>query len=342
MQVWQYKNTLKHLISGILALVMVTGLVIPFEASALEVNDMNPVSWFSSDDSRAEKKAKEAYLEAQEELREAKMSVLVAKEHLKSAETRQKSAEEKVQTLKTAWEKLAGSGDKKTENQPVQTEAPKQVAKTPVTEKEDGSKLNPTNWFKSDKDDSAVQMAAVEDKDSKKKDEATQAKGLAAIIKTEKGDIAIELFPDEAPITVANFVNLIRTGFYNQPGLKFHRVVPGFVIQTGDPTGTGAGGSKERIPLEVKNKLSHDEAGVVAMARGPSPHSATSQFYITLAEQKNLDGKYAIFGHVIKGLDVVKNINQGDKFYGAELVDVASVEPDPKAEKDSIWSSWLN
>lgn len=335
----QTLNTFKLILCSLIATFLLAGPVFYQSAHALEVNDMNPTSWFSSDDKRAEKKAKEAYDAAQEELQEANISLQVAKKQLEAAETRQQAAQLQADELKSALDKISTPAH--SNKKAVATSQPVKKAASDPKQEDDGSKLNPANWFKPDSEDS-VKTASAETKASKNKDKASEAKSLAAVIKTEKGDIAIELYPDQAPITVANFVNLIRTGFYDQPGMKFHRVVPGFVIQTGDPTGTGAGGSKERIPLEVKNKLSHDEAGIVAMARGPSPHSATSQFYITLAKQTNLDGKYAIFGKVIKGLDVISNINQGDKMYGATLVDVSTVEPDPKPEKDNKWTSWLN
>jgi peptidyl-prolyl cis-trans isomerase B (cyclophilin B) len=130
----------------------------------------------------------------------------------------------------------------------------------------------------------------------------------------------------------------VNSGFYNKYNMKFHRVVPGFVVQTGDPTGTGAGGSKKTIPLEAKNKLSHNAKGIVAMARGFDPNSATSQFYITLAPQPSLDGKYAIFGKVISGLSVLDKIELGDMLYGIRLVDINSITRDP-VEKKGFFSS---
>ncbi len=163
-------------------------------------------------------------------------------------------------------------------------------------------------------------------------------KTKAALIETEKGNIAIELFPDEAPKTVANFAKLVNDGFYNKYNMKFHRVIPGFVIQTGDPTGTGAGGSKGTVPLEAKNKLSHNVKGIVAMARGPAPDSASSQFYITLTPQTALDGKYAIFGKVISGLDVLDKIEKDDMLYGIRLVDMTSIKLDQPLEKKKLFS----
>lgn len=144
-------------------------------------------------------------------------------------------------------------------------------------------------------------------------------------VRTARGDIYIDLYEKEAPQTVNHFLDLVESNFYNVPSMQFHRVVPGFVIQTGDPTGTGYGGGPEKLELEVKNRLSHDAKGVVAMARGVDPNSATSQFYITLAPQKYLDGKYAIFGHVIRGMEVLDKIKQGDGVY--EITTVDSLPP---------------
>ena len=142
---------------------------------------------------------------------------------------------------------------------------------------------------------------------------------------------------------MANFKKLVNEEFYNKQGMKFHRVVPGFVVQTGDPTGTGTGGSKDRIPLEVKNKLSHDAIGWVAMARGPDPNSATSQFYITLAAQKSLDGKYAIFGKVVNGYEVLNRIEKDSKLYGVRFADPnkVAVESPPELTESRSWKKWF-
>lgn len=130
-----------------------------------------------------------------------------------------------------------------------------------------------------------------------------------AIIETDKGVIRFKFFQKEAPNTVANFVQLTNQGFYN--GLTFHRVEPGFVIQGGDPLGQGTGGPGYTIKAEF-NSRPHLE-GTVAMARANDPDSAGSQFYICLAPQPFLDGKYTVFGQVISGMDVVKQIARGDK-----------------------------
>ena len=122
--------------------------------------------------------------------------------------------------------------------------------------------------------------------------------------------IKAELYPDVAPNTVANFVSLVEKGFYN--GLIFHRVIPGFMIQGGDPTGTGMGGPGYRIQGEfrlngVKNDLKHTR-GVLSMARSMHPDSAGSQFFIMHEDAPHLDGDYAAFGHVVSGMDVVDEI----------------------------------
>lgn len=130
------------------------------------------------------------------------------------------------------------------------------------------------------------------------------------VIETEKGIIKAELYMSKAPITTKNFIELVNSSFYN--GLIFHRVEPGFVVQTGDPKGDGTGGSDKTIPLEINPDLKHVK-GALGMARTNDPNSATSQFYITLADAPFLDGNYAVFGKVVEGMDVVEKIEVGDK-----------------------------
>jgi len=138
-----------------------------------------------------------------------------------------------------------------------------------------------------------------------------------AVMETTKGTVKFELYEDLAPITAGNFIAIAETGHYN--GLTFHRYVKDFVIQGGDPTGTGAGdykdpqtGRKRTIPLEVTPKLKHGEAGGVAMARSTDPNSASCQFYITLARADFLDMQYAVFGRVIEGLENVLKLRERD------------------------------
>jgi len=129
-------------------------------------------------------------------------------------------------------------------------------------------------------------------------------------LETDKGIIKFELFEDKAPVTTKNFIELAESGFYD--GLTFHRVEAGFVVQGGDPKGDGTGGSEKSISLEIHPDLKHVK-GAVAMARKPDPNSATSQFYITLADTPFLDGDYAVFGKVLEGMDTVESIAVGDK-----------------------------
>jgi len=126
-----------------------------------------------------------------------------------------------------------------------------------------------------------------------------------AVLDTSMGTIKIELYEDKAPITTENFIGLAESGFYD--GLIFHRVDQDFVIQTGDPTGTGKGGSGHTIKLEINSELAHVD-GAVGMARGRDRNSADSQFYICDGAQHSLDGSYAVFGQVIEGMDVVRAI----------------------------------
>ncbi len=124
------------------------------------------------------------------------------------------------------------------------------------------------------------------------------------------GTIKLELYPEYAPITCQNFTDLVSKGFYN--GLTFHRIIPGFMIQGGDPKGTGSGGPGYTIKGEfasngVNNPLKH-ERGVISMARTMDPNSAGSQFFIMHEDAPHLDGQYAAFGKVVEGLDVVDEI----------------------------------
>ncbi len=130
-----------------------------------------------------------------------------------------------------------------------------------------------------------------------------------AVLSTNKGEFKFELFAERAPITVANFIGLAESGFYD--GLTFHRYEPGFVIQGGDPKGDGTGGSEKTIQLEIHPELKHVE-GALGMARSADPNSASSQFYVTIAPSHFLDGQYAVFGKVTEGMDVAMSLRAGD------------------------------
>ena len=124
-------------------------------------------------------------------------------------------------------------------------------------------------------------------------------------IDTTKGTITLELYPEDAPKTVENFMTLAKKGFYN--GIVFHRVIPGFMVQTGDPTGTGTGGPGYAFADEISPKRRHDGPGVLSMANA-GPNTNGSQFFITLKATPWLDGRHTVFGRVVKGQDVVEAI----------------------------------
>lgn len=127
------------------------------------------------------------------------------------------------------------------------------------------------------------------------------------IFETNQGTFKVEVFEQEAPITAGNFLKLVREGYYD--GIIFHRVIEGFMIQGGDPTGTGSGGPGYSIKDEFAPGLKHDEPGILSMAnRGPD--TGGSQFFVTVAPTPWLDGKHAIFGKVIEGYDVVEKISK--------------------------------
>ena len=158
-----------------------------------------------------------------------------------------------------------------------------------------------------------------------------------AVIETTLGNIEFELLDDAAPKTVENFVTLANKGFYS--GVIFHRVVPGFVIQGGDPTGTGTGGpgykfDDEPVPMGYAR-------GTVAMANA-GPNTNGSQFFITHVPTPHLDGKHAVFGEVTKGQDVVDKIKQGDTIDSIEILD--STDALFASEKDLIaaWNEELD
>jgi peptidyl-prolyl cis-trans isomerase B (cyclophilin B) len=135
-------------------------------------------------------------------------------------------------------------------------------------------------------------------------------------METARGDIELELYPQYAPKTVNNFVFLAQEGFYD--GVTFHRVIANFMIQGGDPTGTGRGGPGYRFEDEFAgNPLKH-ETGVISMANA-GPNTNGSQFFITHAPQPHLDGRHTVFGKVVKGQDVVDAIRQGDRILQVDI-----------------------
>jgi len=135
------------------------------------------------------------------------------------------------------------------------------------------------------------------------------SKQYTARIKTERGDIVVDLFAGKAPLTVENFVTLARAGFYD--GTTFHRVIPGFMAQGGDPTGTGRGGPGYQFADEFDSELRHSGPGVLSMANA-GPNTNGSQFFITFAATPHLDGRHSVFGQVMGGMDVVRSIRERD------------------------------
>jgi len=149
------------------------------------------------------------------------------------------------------------------------------------------------------------------------------ASGPQAVILTDHGEIHLELYEEQAPQTVANFRKLVEQDFYD--GLSFHRVVPGFVVQGGDPAGNGTGGPGYDLPAEIDPQLKH-RTGTLAMARkgdqvNPQRRSSGSQFYICLAPQPHLDGAYTIFGQVQEGMDAVRKVRAGDRILNIKFVE---------------------
>jgi peptidyl-prolyl cis-trans isomerase B (cyclophilin B) len=133
-------------------------------------------------------------------------------------------------------------------------------------------------------------------------------KKYTALIKTARGDLTIELYPQDAPVTVNNFVALARKGFYN--GLTFHRIIPGFMAQGGDPSGNGTGGPGYKFQDEFSSRT--HQAGSLSMANS-GPNTNGSQFFICYAPQPHLNGKHTVFGQLTQGMDVLKQLVNGDK-----------------------------
>lgn len=161
---------------------------------------------------------------------------------------------------------------------------------------------------------------------------------LTATFDTSRGPIKIELYPDKAPLTVANFVNLAKRGFYD--GLNFHRVIPDFMIQGGCPEGSGRGGPGYRFEDETNNGVRH-ERGVLSMANA-GPNTNGSQFFITHVPTPWLDGKHTVFGKVTEGLDVVDAVKQGDLINKVTIDGEAEAVLAAKAERVAEWNRFLS
>ena len=159
---------------------------------------------------------------------------------------------------------------------------------------------------------------------------------IRIIVKTDKGNIEATLFASKAPITVANYLNLAKHGYYD--GLTFHRVIPNFMIQGGDPTGTGTGGPGYKFEDEVKTGLKHDKAGIFSMANA-GPGTNGSQFFITHLPTPHLDGKHSVFGEVTKGQNVVNSIAQEDKIVKIEILDSTDALFEAQKARIAEWNT---
>ena len=161
---------------------------------------------------------------------------------------------------------------------------------------------------------------------------------LIANFDTSRGPIKVELYADKAPLTVANFVNLVKHGFYD--GLAFHRVIADFMVQGGCPEGSGRGGPGYRFEDETKNGVRH-ERGVLSMANA-GPNTNGSQFFITHIKTDWLDGKHTVFGKVIEGLEVVDSVAGGDAINSVKIEGDASALLAAKADRVTEWNRHLS
>ncbi len=162
---------------------------------------------------------------------------------------------------------------------------------------------------------------------------------LTVTFDTTKGKIVLKLTPDLTPVTVGNFVNLVQRGYYD--GLTFHRVIPDFMIQGGDPSGNGTGGPGYKFADEFVPSLKHDGPGVLSMANA-GPGTNGSQFFITHVATPWLDGKHTVFGRVVTGQDVVNAIQQGDKITKATVSGNSSVLLEKLAGQLGEWNKVLD
>ena len=161
---------------------------------------------------------------------------------------------------------------------------------------------------------------------------------LIATFDTDRGPIRIQMEPEKAPLTVANFANLAQRGFYD--GLNFHRVINDFMVQGGCPQGTGTGGPGYRFEDETSNGLSHDR-GVLSMANA-GPGTNGSQFFITHVPCPWLNGKHTVFGKVLEGMDVIDSIKQGDKIKSVKLEGDVDAAIAAKADRVADWNKTLD
>jgi len=167
-------------------------------------------------------------------------------------------------------------------------------------------------------------------------EESKTVNDIKIILHTTKGDIEGTIFASKVPITAANFLNLARKGYYN--GLTFHRVIPDFMVQGGDPTGTGMGGPGYKFADEIVPALKHSKPGIFSMANA-GPGTNGSQFFITHVPTPHLDGKHTVFGEVTKGQDVVNKIEKGDKITTIDVLDSTDALFEAQASNLEKWNA---
>ena len=175
-------------------------------------------------------------------------------------------------------------------------------------------------------------IANMDNKSAAAKEKGAKNMNRIAVFETNMGTFEIELFEDKAPNTTKNFIDLAQKGFYN--GLIFHRVIDGFMIQGGDPEGTGMGGPGYTIKDEFHKDLKHSSEGILSMANANRPNTGGSQFFITLDKTPWLDGHHAVFGKVIKGMDVVKKIGKVDTDFSDRPIKKVVMEKVTIKDKD--------
>lgn len=168
---------------------------------------------------------------------------------------------------------------------------------------------------------------------------ADEVKDIKIVVKTSQGDIEATLFASKTPLTVANYLNLAKRGYYD--GITFHRVIPNFMIQGGCPLGTGTGGPGYRFTDEFHPTLKHSKGGLFSMANA-GPGTNGSQFFITHLATPHLDGKHSVFGEVTKGKDVVDSIRKGDTIKSIEIKDSTDALFKAQAEKLAEWNKILD
>ncbi len=175
-------------------------------------------------------------------------------------------------------------------------------------------------------------IANMDNESAAAKEKGAKNMNRIAVFETNMGTFEIELFEDKAPNTTKNFIDLAQKGFYN--GLIFHRVIDGFMIQGGDPEGTGMGGPGYTIKDEFHKDLKHSSEGILSMANANRPNTGGSQFFITLDKTPWLDGHHAVFGKVIKGMDVVKKIGKVDTDFSDRPIKKVVMEKVTIKDKD--------